>query len=217
MELDDLKAAWKEYDIKLQSTYTISDKIISSMIKEKSQSRLSKVKRHYLYGIFYMMFWLFAGLAVLVGNPFDYIQTLEYLPMALYCLCMSILIFAMIQTNNKLRKVEINYDTIETSLNKIIAIVETYEKPNKLLGWTLKLLLTSTTVLIPLSFLPRKIERAGLWGGVLDTIIPIAISVILVFIAFKLGAFKEKNGKRFKEYLQELKELKDLSQELKMN
>ena len=78
---------------------------------------------------------------------------------------------------------------------------------------TLKLIL-STAILFPLSFLPRKIERVGLWGGIIETLIPILIAAVMVFIAFKLGAFKERNGKKFEEYTNELEELKSLSDEL---
>lgn len=214
MELDELKTAWKTYDAKLQATQAISDRLIVSMVKEKSQSRLAKVKQRYLFLVFYLTLWLIAGIAVVIGNPFDYSQPLEYLPMAIYCFCMGVLVVAMIRTNSNLQKVEINETSIEASLNKIITIIEKYENPNRLLGWTLKILLTSTTVLFPLSFLPRKIERLGLWDGMLDTLIPIIISLILIFVAYKLGAFKEQYGKRFKDYLEELKELKGLSKEL---
>lgn len=214
MELEELKAVWKEYDAKLLSGKAISDKLIASMIKEKSQSRLSKVKQRYLFGIFYLMLWLIAGLAVVIGNPFDYTQILEFLPMVIYCVCMLVLIISMVNTNRNLQKIEINQDTIETSLSKIIAVIEKYENPNRFMGWTLKLMLISTTFLLPLSFLPRKIERAGLWNGIIDTIIPIAISFALVIIAHKLGAFKGRQGNRFVEYLHELKDLKGLSKEL---
>lgn len=214
MELDELKTVWKNYDTKLQTTQVISDRLIVSMIKEKSQSRLTKVKRRYLILVLYLSLWLIAGLAVIIGNPFDYKQYVEFLPMAIYCLCMCVLVIAMIRTNSNLQKIEISQSPIDVSLKKIIEIIEKYENPNRLLGWTLKILLASTTVFFPLSFLPRKIERVGLWHGVLDTIIPICISLALIFIAYKLGAFKERYNKRFKEYLDELNELKTLSKEL---
>ncbi|MEJ6982015.1 hypothetical protein WG906_16215 [Pedobacter sp. P351] len=213
MNIDEIKTAWKAYGTRLQLTHELSDKLIISMIKEKSHSRLTKVKRHYLIGLFYMLTLLGFGVAVLIGNPFDYTYTLEYLPIALYCICLSILIVVMINTNYKLQRVEINHNNLETSLNRIAGIFEKYQKPGRFLGITLKLILGST-ILFPLSFLPRKIDRLGLWGGFAETLIPIIIAATMIYIAFKLGAFKERNGKKFEEYNQELKELRGLSEEL---
>jgi len=213
MNIDELKTAWQTYDTRLQLTHKLSDKLIVSMIKEKSQSRLSRVKKHYLIGLIYMICLLGLGVAVLVGNPFDYTYTLEYLPVALYTLCLSILIVAMFNTNRKLQQIEINQSNLDTSLKQIASIFEKYQKPGRLLGIALKLIL-STAILFPLSFLPRKIERVGLWEGITDTLIPVFIAAAMVFIAFKLGAFKERNGKKFEEYTNELEELKSLSDEL---
>jgi hypothetical protein len=213
MNIDELKTAWQTYDTKLQLTHKLSDKLIISMINEKSKSRLSKVRSHYLIGLIYMIGLLGFGVAALVGNPFDYNYTLEYLPIALYTLCLAILTVAMFNTNQKLQQIEINQSNLDTSLKQIASIFEKYQKPGRLLGATLKLIL-STTILFPLSFLPRKIERVGLWEGIIDTLIPVLIAAAMVFIAFKLGAFKERNGKRFEEYTKELEELRTLSNEL---
>ena len=213
MTIDELKTAWQTYDTRLQLTHKLSDKLIISMIKEKSQSRLAKVKRHYLIGLFYIIALLCFSVAVLIGNPFDYTYILEYLPIALYALCLAILIISMFNTNRKLQQVEINQSNLGTSLKQIASILEKYQKPGKLLGITLKLILSSI-ILFPLSFLPRKIDRMGFWEGSIETLIPVLIAAAMIFVAFKLGAFKERNGKRFEEYTKELEELKSLSQEL---
>jgi len=214
MNLNELKRAWQEYDTKLEIAHSLSERVIISMIKERSKSRLSKVKKHYILGVLYMVAWLVVGLAVILGNPFDFNQTFEYLPTAIFCICLSVLILTMIKTYMDLQRIEINRDTLDISLNKIIRITARYENPGKLPGWTLKLLL-SVAVLFPLSFLPRKIERLGIWDGMVDTIIPVSLSVLVLFIAFKLGAFKERNGRKFKEFQVELNELKELSKELR--
>ena len=214
MELDELKATWKQLDIKLQNTQLISDKIIVSMIRERSSSRLAKVKRRYLFLLLYLAIWLSVGVAVLAGNPFDYSMQLEFAPIFVYCACLSVLTLFLIKINIDLQNVEVNQDSISISIKKIISIIEKYENPNQFLSWARRLLLVSTTVLFPLSFLPRKITRVGLQAGLIDTLIPILISAILVFVAYKLGAFKERNADRFKEYLTDLNELKGLSEQM---
>jgi len=211
MELDELKTAWQEYNVKLQSTKALSDRLIISMIKERSHSRLSKVKRNYIIGFFYMSGWLIFGAAVLAGNPFDYKQSIEYLPVVIYCICLLVLILMMLRTYKAFEKVEFNVDSINKALKIIIDI---YEKPNRFSEWTLRLLLFSATVLFPLSFLPRKVVRMGVFGGIAETLLAMAISAGILFTAYKLGAFKERQSAKFKEDLKELNELKSLSEEL---
>ncbi len=214
MTLDELKTAWQLYDVKLQSTQALSQQIITSMIKERSQSRLSKIKSRYLVEILYLLAWFCVGIAVLVGNPFDYTQWIEYMPIAVYCGCMGLLINAMIQFHSNLQKVEIKHDTLETSLKKIISVVSSFEKPKSYNKWALKVLLFSASVLFPLSFLPKKIARIGLTGGITETLMVIALAVTLVFIAYKFGAFKQRSEQKFKEDLEELKQLKATHTEL---
>lgn len=211
--LDELKTAWKTYDKKIERSRVLSDRLIVSMIKEKSQSRLTKVKRNYLMGVGYMLFWFCLGLIVIISNPFDFTRTTEYIPIAVYSLCVFILGLAMLRTTFCLRNVELSDSNIQEALLRITEILRKYNKPGKWLGLTLKVLL-STAVLFPLSFMQRKIENEGLGSGILDTLIAMAISAILIIIAFKAGAFKEKNSTKFDEYHQELQELRALSEKL---
>ena len=214
MNLDEMKAAWQEYDTKLQSTQVLNEKLINSLIKERSFSRLSRVRRQYGFLLFFLLFWVLFDIAVLAGNPFDFKQFIEYIPIGIRCLCMIVLALAMLKFNIDLRKIELSHDSLYSSLNKIIKVVGSYENPDRLIGWALKLMLLSSAVLFPLSFLPRKIERTGLWEGIGDTLIPIAIALSLIFIANKLGAFKGRNEEKFREDLKELDELKNLSEEI---
>ncbi|HEX8378725.1 MAG TPA: hypothetical protein VF602_12985 [Pedobacter sp.] len=214
MNLDELKSAWKEYDTKLQSTQILSDKLVVSMIKERSSSRLSKVKRRFNFASLYLAGWTIVGLCILVGNPFDYSQTVEFIPIAIYFLCMLFLSKAMINLSLDLHKMEINQDSLHSSVNKVIEIINSYEKPAQLLRWALRLLIFTATVLFPLSFLPRKIERLGIWGGIGDMLVSISISAALIFIAHNLGAFKHHQADKFRADLRELEELKSVSKEM---
>jgi hypothetical protein len=212
MNIEDLKMAWQEYDSRLQATNTLSSQIVKSMIRDRSESRLSKIIRQHAYGIFYMIFWLLAGVAILLGNPFDYTRTVEYIPVSIFCISMAILIVGLYNTYAQLKTVNIDNDNIDSSLRKIISV---YDKPNRFMFNAIKLLLFSATVLFPLSFLPRKIESLGFWPGFMDTMIPIAISIATVWLAYKLGAFKERQAEKFRKDMEELDSLKRISEELK--
>ena len=211
MNIDDLKMAWQEYDSRLQATNTLSAQIVKSMIRDRSESRLSNITRQHIYGIFYMIFWLVLGIAILLGNPFDYTLKVEYIPVSVFCISMAILIGGLYNAYSQLKTVNIDSDNIDGSLRKIISV---YEKPNRFMSNAVKLLLLSATVLFPLSFLPRKIENLGFWPGLVDTIIPVAISITTVWIAYKLGAFKERQAEKFKKDMEELDKLKSISAEI---
>ncbi|MEJ7780607.1 MAG: hypothetical protein WKF68_13575 [Daejeonella sp.] len=212
MNIDELKTAWQEYDVKLQSTQLLTERIVTTMIRDRSDSRLSELRRTHFYGLIYMILMFIAGIAVLAGNPFDYKQIIEYIPMSIYTICIAILTAGMIRAYMVFSRVEINHDNLERSLKTIISV---YENPNKFFAHAVKMLIFSSTILFPLSFLPRKIEAVGLWPGIIDTLIPIFISVSMVFIAYKLGAFKERQAEKFKMDMEELNNLKGISEELK--
>lgn len=211
--LDELKTAWKTYDKKIERTRLLSERLIVSMIREKSQTRLTKVKRRYLMGTVYMLFWFILGVIVIISNPFDFKRTTEYLPIAVYCICLLVLGAAMIKTNLQLQNIKIGNSNLQESLLTITKILQKYNKPGRFLRLTLKILL-STAVLFPLSFLQRKVENEGLVSGLLDTLLAMAISGVLIIIAHKAGAFREKNSSQFDEYQRELRELKALSDDL---
>ena len=111
--LDELKTAWKTYDKKIERSRLLSDRLIVSMIREKSQSRLTRVKRNYLMGVGYMLFWFSLGVIVIISNPLDFKRTSEYLPIAVYCLCLLVLGAAMLKTTLQLRNVEIGNSNLQ--------------------------------------------------------------------------------------------------------
>jgi hypothetical protein len=211
MNLDELKTAWKEYDRKLTSTQNIQEKIIISMIAEKTNTRFVTVKRNYAIGLLWMFICLLLGVMVLWGNPFDYTYRIQYVPIIIYCACLIILTGALLVSYWGLQNITITHYNLDVSLKKIIAV---YAKPKKFLKYTLIIFLISNVFLFPLSFLPRSIERLGVWNALAERLIPISISALLLFIAHKLGAFRDKHGKQFRAYQQELKELKEMSSEL---
>jgi hypothetical protein len=212
MSLDELKTTWKQYDLRLQSTQLINEKIIVSMIVDRSDSRLSRVKRKYTLGIAWMLICLAAGVAVWIGNPFDYRIWFQYIPIVLYVICLGVLTAKYIYNYSILHRVNINHSNVQSALQQIITI---YERPGVFMRYTLFIFLFSQFFLFPMSFLPSSIERMGLWPALAERLIPIFISLALFALAFKLGAFKQRERSKFKQDLSELEELKLMSRELK--
>jgi hypothetical protein len=211
MNLDELKTAWKEYDRKLESTRAINEKIIASMIAERTGNRFSKVRRQYIAGFAWMFICASFGILVLMTNPFDYGTTLQYIPMVLFVIGLVILMAGMTIRFLALKKINFSHYNIGESLRRIIA---EYEKPNKFLYYTVVIFLFSQVFLFPLSFLPRSIEARGLWPALGERLIPISIAALMLYGAYKLGAFKERHVDKFREDLDELESLKAMSAEL---
>lgn len=209
MELEELKTAWGVYDKKIMSTQTITQKLIESMIKERSVSRVERLKKQY-YGFFVLLI-IEAGfmLAILFGNPFDFKYQIQFLPFLL--LLMGIIV-AFINITQYYEK--INTPIMDKNIGAFLkGILDFYEKNKTYEKW-FGITLFSIGFLIPLSFLPPKIEKYGIQKGLLDTAIPMIISLILYFLAFKMGVFKKRDKENFKSDLEEYNELKGMSNEL---
>ena len=117
----------------------------------------------------------------------------------------------MMQSYTHLGRIKLDQANIRTALKDI---VEIYERPQKLMRYVLWIFVFSQTILFPLSFLPKNINRIGLWPALAERVIPIAIAILILFIAHKLGAFKERNAQKFKEDLHEIELLKKMAAEL---
>ena len=211
MNIEDMKAAWKDYDRKLQSTRDINEKILLTMIAEKSENRFANVRRKYQLSLLWMFVCLSFSLLVIFTNPFDYRFTIQYTPMVIFAVGLVILMTDMLKSYATFEKISLTHYNIGEGLKRIIAV---YEKPKKFLRYVIYVFLFSQVVLFPLSFLPRNVEQMGLGAALAERLIPIAINALLLFVAYKMGAFKERNAEKFKEDLNELESLKKMSAEL---
>lgn len=211
MNLDELKTSWKEYDRKLKTTQQMNEKILLSMITERVGNRFATVKRNYVISFSWMGLWLAFSILVIATNPFDYDYSIQYVPMLIFAVGLSILITGLVRSYQVFQKIDINQYNVGEGLKRIIAV---YERPKKFFGYTVIVFLFSQVVLFPLSFLPRIIDRMGFVPALAERMIPIVIGGLLLFVAFKLGAFKERHVGKFKEDLNELEELKAMSAEL---
>jgi hypothetical protein len=211
MNLDELKTAWLNLDRKFAATKTLNEKLIASIVTERSGNRFHIVRRNYVLGFVWLTLCLAAGLAVIFGNPFDYQYSVQYIPMIIYCFGLIAITAWMIQSYLQLGRVKLDQENIRIALKEIVAV---YERPKKFMSYILWAFLLSQVILFPLSFLPKSIERIGLWPALAERMIPISIAILMVFIAHKLGAFKERHGAKFKADLNELEQLKKMAAEL---
>jgi len=212
MNIDELKTAWKEYDRKIESTREINERMLHSMISERSGSRFEGVKRRYRASMLWILICLTFSVLVITTNPFDYRYMFQYIPMAIFGVTLSVLFVDLARSYFTFQKITLTQYNVGESLKRIIAV---YEKPRRFMRYLVIVFLFSQIVLFPLSFLPDNIEQAELLPALSGRLIPIGIGALLLFIAVWLDMFKDTHAARFRDDLNELMSLKKMSTELR--
>lgn len=215
MNLDELKGAWAAYDDQLKSTKGIEDQVIAGMIRKRSISTVSTIRKSYRYGMWFCGFYILAIGAINIGNPFDYTQDVEYYSAHIMLGSLILIMAILLWGYDNLKKLELPAASLSSYLDDVI---KKYRKTHKLLKWAIFMMLFSASVLFPLSFLPRKIAKSGLWHGLLETfslLIVIVVSNVLVHIFAKKKGVGEESWYSFKVIIKELEELKIMAAELK--
>lgn len=209
MNLDELKSAWQVYDRKLQASQAINEKLIFSMIRERSNSRISRIKRDNKLLILVMFLEFFLLVAVFAGNPFDFKYLWQFVPFLFILIgnLMAIIVFFRVY---KSLKTDITDANLRLFLQNLI---EGFERNKKAEGWFGAIMFVSGCLTV-FSFLPHKLSTKTWSMAMLDTLIPLAISVGIYAIAYKMGAFNNQKEVGFKK---DLSELENLQRELQEN
>jgi hypothetical protein len=179
------------------------------MLKERSKSRVSKIRRqHGIYMVLMVICFLFLA-AILAGNPFDFKYKWQYIPYGFLAIGVLLAIVSLIKSIRSF-SININNVSLDVSLKKIIEAYEKNKKIERLFG----ILIITAGTLTAFSFLPNKLEHKALWPALAETAISIIITLSIYFIAFKSGAFKNRNKEDFENDLKEWNELKNITSEL---
>jgi hypothetical protein len=209
MNLEEIKTEWLQYNQRLQNSQRLNEKIILSMLKERSKSRVSKIRRqHGIYMVLMVICFLFLA-AILAGNPFDFKYKWQYIPYGFLAIGVLLAIVSLIKSIRSF-SININNVSLDVSLKKIIEAYEKNKKIERLFG----ILIITAGTLTAFSFLPNKLEHKALWPALVETAISIIITLSIYFIAFKSGAFKNRNKEDFENDLKEWNELKNITSEL---
>lgn len=210
MTLEEIKTEWIQYNKKLETSQRLNEQLILSMLKERSKSRISKIRRQNTIYLALMVSSLLFIIALFAGNPFDFKYMLQYVPYGILSIGVVLAIVALVKSLQSF-SININNMPLDSFLRKII---DAYEKNKKIERW-FGILIIGAGTLANLSFLPNKLAHKGLWQALGETGISILITLGIYFIAFKAGAFKNRNREEFENDLKEWNELKKISLELK--
>ena len=212
MDIDQLKSEWRQYDQKLAVSQRLNEKVIQSMLRERSRSRVSRIRRGTIVYMILMFINLALLAAIFAGNPFDFKYNVQYIPYGLLAIGVLLATGSLIKT---LRRFNVNTNKVNLH-NFLRTTIEEYEKNKKMERW-FGAIIFSAGVLTVFSFLPKKLENKGLWPALGETLISIIITLAIYFIAFKLGAFKNRKKEGFENDLKELNELKAIAEDFGKN
>lgn len=208
MNLEDLKTAWMEYDQKLSISNRINEEILSGMIRDRSASRVSRIRKSNLMLLLWMFVVLIFIVAIIFGNPFDFKYNWQFIPYLVIGLGAFIAIGAILAT---LRRFDVNLSTSNLS-GFLASIIDGYEKNKQMERW-FGIILFAAGASTVFSFLPKKLENKPLWPALGETCLMLMITLVIYYVAFKSGVFKNKAKQGFETDLNELTQLKKLKQE----
>lgn len=209
MELELLMESWKVIDKKIQKAAVFNHKLLERIIASRVTTTVGNIKR--LYSGFYVVLSveLIFLTALFAGNPFDFKYDLQFVPYALLSAGVVIAFINLIHIDRSIHRLSPDA-SIGHYLRSIVSIYNRNKRFEKWFGT----ILFSIGLLVPISFLPQKIERYGVTRGLLDCGIMISVTLILYIIAFKLGAFKNHYKDKLERDLAEWEELKTLASEI---
>ena len=208
MNVEQIKEEWARYNEKLSLSRQLSDKLIISMLKERSRSRISAIRRSNLLYLLLMSLVLILLIAIFTGNPFDFEYSWQFIPYGVLVIGVIITIITLVQSLLGL-PADLNKLDLSSFLKQTVSA---YDRKKKVESW-FGIIMFTGGVLTVFSFLPGKLKNKTVSEAILETGLLVLITIIIYFIAFKAGAFKNHNKAAFENDLKELNNLKELSAE----
>lgn len=197
---EELQTAWKAFDKKWAAQKTLSEKLILSIISERSGSTLTAMGRKNLIMAALFLFYAVFFAACIAGNAFDYEQPLFYLPLSVQgitCFVFAVLLWKVYRNINN---IQLSRENLAAGLRKVIHVNDQHLIMSGKIWWCYFI----AGITFPFTFLPRVIEHRGMAEALSLTAIPVVIIGALVLLAKKLQLFRDRKNDLLKKNLQEL-------------
>lgn len=204
MDLDQLKSTWKTLDNKLAATYQINEQMARMLLSDRSRGAIAGIRQNLKQAALFFTALLAGFSFVLLGNPFDYVSWIEFVPGVLYSLLVIIMLFMIAIEYQKMQANELILGSLRESLIQAIYQHEHYRQTMDRV-WQISLLIG---FLFGISLFARHftdygfIKSALLVGGQ-------ALMVVFMYLLAKrvLGQSPNRHLNRLKGHLRELDEL----------
>jgi hypothetical protein len=206
MELELLKENWSNLETRIKASAAISEKLVDAIIRSRVMTTVDRIRRQYAGFYVVLIAELVFLTALFLGNPFDFRYTLQYIPYVLITIGVLIAFVNLLSIHKSINKIS-PVISIGDYVKGIVSIYDRNRKFEKWFGTSL----FAAALLVPFSFLPQKLDRMSAGHALLDTLIMISVSVVLFFVAVRLGAFRNRNKEKLERDLSEWQELKNLA------
>ncbi|MBC7885480.1 MAG: hypothetical protein H7X99_08390 [Saprospiraceae bacterium] len=205
MQLEELKTEWQKLERKVELCENLNEKLIHTIISGKSNYILDQMKQKHRALLLILFIEIIALMAVLLGNPFDFRYFIQYLPFVLLIIIILMAAISLFRFHKS-----IITDLSKNNLKITIQNILNYFSKNKVYDAYFGSISLAIGLLVPWSFLPNKIDNKGWEAGVTDTLIMMVITIIIYLIAFKSGAFKNRDQEKLSDTMNEWNELQHL-------
>jgi hypothetical protein len=206
MELELLKENWSNLETRIKASAAISEKLVDAIIRSRVMTTVDRIRRQYAGFYVVLITELVFLTALFLGNPFDFRYTLQYIPYVLITIGVLIAFVNLLSIHKSINKIS-PVISIGDYVKGIVSIYDRNRKFEKWFGTSL----FAAALLVPFSFLPQKLDRMSAGYALLDTLIMLSVSVVLFFVAVRLGAFRNRNKEKLERDLSEWQELKNLA------
>lgn len=204
MNLEEFKVMWQAYDRKLDSTQQLGHQLLNRIQRDRSRSTLDKMLREARFATVIMMAIVFLFSAIVLGNPFDYTQSIHYVPAVCYSIIAGTGLFFLLHHTSDLGRVTLHSGNLYQTLTELIRIRSQHTK--LMAGVWIGGMLAGSLIMLPT--VARKFADQG-WAGILLTVgLPLGVIIIALGLAKITGFFTDRYLNELREQVNELEELR---------
>lgn len=200
MNINDLQSIWTAYDQKITIQQSLTEKMILSMIRDRSRSTLAVMSRKNILLACLFLFYTLFFTACILGNAFDYTHPAYYIPLVLQGISCCIFAVLLLNTYSQIKQVNPAKENLSEALRKVIRVNDRHVLLSGRIWWGYFI----AGVLFPFTFLPRMINSKGMGEAIGFMAILVVVIGGSLLAAKKLRLFRDSHGDRLKENLHEL-------------
>ncbi|WP_093825005.1 hypothetical protein [Spirosoma endophyticum] len=185
-------------------TQRLGRQLLNEIQRDRSRSTIDKMMREARFATVIMMTIMLLFSAIILGNSFDYAQSVHYVPAVCYCLIAGIGLFFLSRHTWELSRITLHSGNLYQTLTDLIRLRSQHTK--LMVGVWLGGMLAGSLIMFPT--VARKFEDQGLAGILLSVGLPLCLVLIALGLAKITGFFTDRYLNELREQVNELEELR---------
>ncbi len=208
MNLDDLKETWKSMNERIDRDEAFLKKTAEIQFRSKGENRLRQIRQRnvILVGIFFLeMLFL---LAVLLGNPFDFVYFWQYIPVVLLLTLVCTGFGRSVFNLRGIVKLHANHQMLDFLENA----AHFFDQTERFNQW-FRISFLGSGILTVLSFIPNLTRHREFTAVIPFLLLWVALSWGMYWLIFKSGWVSISSAQKFRQEATEWQTLKALLKE----